>query len=75
MEIGQDNELLSFEFKEFTLHPFSENKIYLVLTPKKQGLFRIEKLMFKIMGIPKHFDFTKLQKQTRTSVNSKLSSF
>lgn len=74
IELEKDNDTLDFDFLDFSLHPFTKNKIFLILKPKKEGSFRIEKFSYKIFGIPKDFDFNNYLKRHKTSANSSLKS-
>ena len=63
--LDKENDLVEFEFCGFTIKEFSETKAMLRLKPKKQGLFKLESLLFSVLNIPRRFDFDNAQNSSR----------
>lgn len=72
--LEKENEFIEFEFCGFNVKEFSEAKIMFRLKPKKQGLFRLESLLFSVLNIPRRFDFEINQNNSR-NYNGKLTSY
>ena len=67
-----DNEFLEFGFLDFKIEKFGRKKIEFFIKPLKEGTITIEKLHYKIFGLPFVFDFNTIQKKYKSSINSKL---
>ena len=59
------NDYVDFDFCGFIVKEFSEAKIVFRLIPKKQGLFKLESLLFSVLDIPKVFNFNSQQNNNR----------